>query len=664
MNSRIYIGTVGHVRHAPVEHRFSYPAYALAVDLDELPALDRDVPGFAHNRFGIVSIHDGDYLRGDGSIRDKLLALLEREGCADGIARIELVTVPRFIARPFNPVSFYYAYRADGSLRCAAAEVNNTFGERHLYIIDDPRGNGSPYPATGRAGKEFHVSPFNDMGGEYALSFSDLAETMRIEVRLDRDGAPWLTAWMTGRAVPLNARGIRRLALRHPFNAALILPRIHVQAAKLFFGRRLRFHPKPPPSSPMTIGVAPPTILQKTARRLVLRVFEGMEDGALEMRLPGGQTRVFGETGSDRPDLLRVRENGFFSRLALHGDVGLGESYTAGTWDTPDLAGLLTTLARNIDAFERRMPRLSALGRSANRVIHALRPNTIHGSRRNIRAHYDLGNDFYRTFLDPETMQYSCAMFSEDCSTLAEAQRNKIRRIIDLAGIGPGDHVLEIGCGWGGFAIEAARATGCRVTGITISGEQRRLARERVAKAGLEERVDIQLVDYRQAQGVYDSIVSIEMLEAVGHAFYGTSFRACDRLLKPGGRVVLQVITIPDYRYAAYRSRPDWIQKHIFPGGLLPCLGALSSAMSRSTRFVIDRLDNIGPHYAPTLRAWRENFTAARAELLRMGYGETFQRKWLYYLASCEAGFATRFIDDLHLVLRRSDAADAPRRRG
>jgi cyclopropane-fatty-acyl-phospholipid synthase len=631
-----------------------------AVDLDELPQLDREIRGFGHNRFGIVSIHDADYLRGEGSIADRIRAFLDAEGAVDGTERIELVTVPRFIRRTFNPVSFYYVYRSDGALRCAVAEVNNTFHERHLYVLDAPAEGASGPSGKYRAVKTFHVSPFNDMRGEYHFTFSDLGETMRIEIRLDRDGEPLITAWVSGRAAPLDSRAIRRIAMRYPMTAALILPRIHIQAARLFFGKRLRLHPKPAPASPMTIGVAPPNLLQRVSRGMVFRVLDGMENGALHMRLPDGTTRRFGDPECDTSHRIDVRQHSYFSRLALQGDVGFGESFTDGTWDTPDLAGLLTMLTGNIDAFDRRMPALSAVGRTVNRVIHLLRRNTVRGSRRNIQAHYDLGNDFYGTFLDPETMQYSCGIFSPTGVPLADAQRNKIRRVVELADIRPGDHVLEIGCGWGGFAIEAVRRTGCRVTGITVSEEQRRLARERVAQAGLEDRIDIRLIDYRKVQGRFDRIVSIEMLEAVGHAFYGTFFEACDRLLKPGGRVVLQVITIPDYRYAAYRSRPDWIQKHIFPGGLLPCLSVLSQAMSRSTRFVIDRLDNIGPHYAPTLRAWRRRFTAAHDELVEMGYDETFQRKWIYYLASCEAGFATRFIDDLQIVLRRSDAASRP----
>ncbi|MBN2704042.1 MAG: class I SAM-dependent methyltransferase, partial [Pontiellaceae bacterium] len=270
-------------------------------------------------------------------------------------------------------------------------------------------------------------------------------------------------------------------------------------------------------------------------------------------------------------------------------------------------------------------------------------------------AHYDLGNDFYQLFLDNETMMYSAALFQSPEESLPLAQKRKIHRLAELADIREDHHVLEIGCGWGGFAIETAKQTGCRVTGITISEEQYKFAKKRVAQEGLENRVSIELCDYRDLQGRFDRIVSIEMLEAVGHAFYGTFFSTCDRLLNPGGRVALQVITIPDQRYDGYRANPDWIQKHIFPGGMLPSLTELSKAMTQHSAFTVEHLDNIGVYYAETLRRWRSAFEAKREELLQLGYDETFQRKWIYYLCYCEAGFQTRFTNNLHLVLTRPE---------
>jgi cyclopropane-fatty-acyl-phospholipid synthase len=286
------------------------------------------------------------------------------------------------------------------------------------------------------------------------------------------------------------------------------------------------------------------------------------------------------------------------------------------------------------------------------KLRYLARPNNRPGSRRNIRRHYDLSNDFFRTFLD-DSMAYSCAIFQDPDDSLETAQQRKFQAVIAKAHLGPGDHLLEIGCGWGGFAIAAARRTGCKVTGITISREQYRLARQRVQAAGLQHRIRILLRDYRDLRGRFDKIVSIEMLEAVGHGYYGAFFKQLDRLLAPGGIAVLQSITIPDQRYEAYRRSHDWIQKHIFPGGLLPSLTVLTRTMTRHSRLMVEAVENIGPHYAATLAAWRRRFVANRERVTEMGFDRVFQRKWIYYLGSCEAGFAERVLGDLQLVLTR-----------
>jgi len=295
---------------------------------------------------------------------------------------------------------------------------------------------------------------------------------------------------------------------------------------------------------------------------------------------------------------------------------------------------------------------LSALSRYRNYRLHRARPNTLSGSRRNITAHYDLSADFYRTFLD-ESMTYSCGLFRRHGDSLEEAQANKIRSVIEKARIDAHDHVLEIGCGWGGFAIETVKATGCRLTGITISREQYAYALDRVRRAGLEGRIEILLEDYRTVQGFYDKIVSIEMLEAVGHEHLGTFFERCERLLKPDGLIVIQVITIPDQRYDSHRGKPNWIQKHIFPGGVLPSLTAICRAMTADSSLIVDDLENIGIHYARTLRLWRERFMQAGKELERQGISRSMQRTWIYYFAICEAQFEKRVLNDLQMVLTR-----------
>ncbi|MBE0582773.1 MAG: class I SAM-dependent methyltransferase, partial [Desulfofustis sp.] len=289
-----------------------------------------------------------------------------------------------------------------------------------------------------------------------------------------------------------------------------------------------------------------------------------------------------------------------------------------------------------------------------NYLRHQLRANTIKGSSRNIREHYDLSNDFFATFLDP-SMTYSSALFESDTDDLAQGQRNKIQTIIAKAGISKDDHVLEIGCGWGSFAIQVVQQTGCRVTGITLSHEQLSLARQRVREAGLEDCIDLQLRDYRHVEGQYDKIVSIEMLEAVGHAGLQPFFAACDKALRPGGKAVIQVITIPDRKYNAYRYSSDWIRKHIFPGGHLPSVGVLAKAMAGGSRLKINSLEQYGLDYAKTLDLWRQTLLTQRQEISELGYDENFLRKWDYYFAYCQAGFDAQIIDLAQLVVQKPE---------
>lgn len=381
-----------------------------------------------------------------------------------------------------------------------------------------------------------------------------------------------------------------------------------------------------------------------------LEAIRRIDCGTLTFVEPNGEMHVVEGTKPGPSARFAIKDWDVVDRLVARGDIGLGEDFIAGAWETDDIEALISLFLLNLDRLDG-----FAHGSLWNRLGFVLlntvvRRNSETGSRRNIEAHYDVGNDFYKLWLD-ETMTYSSALFKEPAALLAAAQRAKYERI--LSKLPERARVLEIGCGWGGFAIEAAKKTGCRVTAITISEEQFRFAKERVAAEQLEGLVDIVLSDYREMQGAFDRIVCVEMLEAVGHAYYGTFFAACDRLLKPGGRVVLQVICIPDQRYDAYRRNPDWIQRHIFPGGMLPSLTELCKAMTKHSRFTVEHLDNIGIHYAETLRRWRQAFEKSRAQLVKIGFDGFFQRKWIYYLCYCEAGFQTHFTNDLHLVLAR-----------
>lgn len=393
------------------------------------------------------------------------------------------------------------------------------------------------------------------------------------------------------------------------------------------------------------------TLIDRTATRLVLQQLQRWHTGALTIELPDGQRLALGPADAARLVTVSIRDWRFFRRALLGGDIGIGEAYMDGEWACSDLVALCRMFIEDQSVLDARTPwTLAARLRHAWRRLR--QANTIGGSRRNIHHHYDLGNELFALFLDP-SMTYSAAVFPHPQATLAEAQVAKLHGICRALGLRPGAHVLEIGSGWGSFAIHAARTCGVRVTTVTLSAEQQRLARERAAAAGVADRVDVQLCDYRHLRGRFDHIVSIEMFEAVGLAFYDAYFSACERLLAPGGGMFLQAIAIPDQRFDAYRRDYDWLRKYIFPGSELASLHAITGALKRVTRLRVASLTDIGADYARTLRCWREQFLARRDAVRRLGYDDRFIRMWEFYLASCEAAFASGYLTDLQLVLRR-----------
>ena len=399
------------------------------------------------------------------------------------------------------------------------------------------------------------------------------------------------------------------------------------------------------------------SLLERAAWRVALATAERIRTGQLTVVLPDGSRRTFGQAGSVESAEIRIHDRQAFVRLLLHGETGGGEGYMDGLWSSPDLAALLRLAARNRESLALASGWFRIPGQLVRTLAHRLRRNTRSGSRRNIAAHYDLGNEFYRLFLD-ETMTYSSALFATPTEDLVDAQRRKYRVMATNAGLQPGQHVLEIGTGWGGFALYAAGELGCRVTTVTISREQFELATERVRLAGLDDLIEVQLRDYRDIDGTYDAIVSIEMLEAVGAPYFETFFRVCDRALRPGGRLSLQSITFPDAAYERQLRGANWIQTYIFPGGLCPSLSVIERS-TRDTRLLIAGVTDIAPSYVLTLRAWRERFMARLDDVRAMGFDERFIRMWEYYLALSEAGFATGISQDLQIVMeKRGSPAD------
>ncbi|MDB5106548.1 MAG: cyclopropane-fatty-acyl-phospholipid synthase [Fibrobacteres bacterium] len=387
----------------------------------------------------------------------------------------------------------------------------------------------------------------------------------------------------------------------------------------------------------------------------VRSILSNIKVGCIEVETLDNGLWVLGDPAADLRSRVVVRDNALFDNLVRFWDVGLGESYQAGHFDVDDLTVFLRILLLNIP----HLPGISGstskapeVGReaAANLELHRKRSNTLQGSRTNIAFHYDLSNELYALFLDP-SMAYSSAVYRGPGDTLHEAQINKFDILCRKLELKPSDHVLEIGSGWGGFAIHAAGRYGCRVTTLTLSKEQKALADERIRLAGLSDRIEVRFQDYREITGSYDKIVSIEMFEAVGHEYFGTFFETCRAALKPDGLMAMQVITMPDSRFDAYKGGCDWIQKHIFPGCLLPSVYEMSRAVRDSGGLMIQHLENFDLHYARTLKDWRLGFMARLDEVRALGFDGRFIRTWEYYLAYCESAFKTRNLGLVQMVL-------------
>jgi cyclopropane-fatty-acyl-phospholipid synthase len=403
-------------------------------------------------------------------------------------------------------------------------------------------------------------------------------------------------------------------------------------------------------------GDRKPSRLERFARRLLLSRLEKLEEGQIVLS-ENGQHLTFGKLTEAYPltAQIRVRNPKFYSEIAFGGSIGAGEAYINGYWACDELSDLLRILIHNRDVLEQMDNGMAVLSRPLQKVLHALNKNTRKGSRKNISAHYDLGNDFYQLWLD-KTMMYSCAYFESPETSLRDASIEKLDRICRKLKLSAEDSVIEIGTGWGGFAIHAARHYGCHVTTTTISQQQHDYAAQAIHDAGLEDKITLLFDDYRDLEGQYDKLVSIEMIEAVGHEFHETYFRKCCELLKPDGQMLLQAITIADQRYDAYKTSVDFIKRYIFPGGCLTSVTDMTNVMTGSTDMRVIHLEDIGPHYATTLREWHDRFFARIDEVRELGYSDAFIRMWRFYLAYCESAFHERVIGDVQMLMIRPGA--------
>jgi cyclopropane-fatty-acyl-phospholipid synthase len=392
---------------------------------------------------------------------------------------------------------------------------------------------------------------------------------------------------------------------------------------------------------------------ERRLRARLIKELDALQGGTLVLHDALGSQTLGAMTGNEPLQIhVTVRSPEFYRQVAMNGSVGAGEAWMDGQWECSDLVALVRLLVRNRDLLDGMETGLARLGGIAMRVWNRFRRNTRDGSRRNIAAHYDLGNALFELFLD-DNMMYSSAIFADASESLETASRRKLDRICQKLDLQPSDHVVEIGTGWGGFALHAASHYGCRVTTTTISAEQHALALQRVAAAGLQDRICVLLNDYRDLDGGYDKLVSIEMIEAIGHTYLDAYFEKCAALLKPEGLALIQAITIEDTRYQQALDSVDFIKRHVFPGSFIPCVSAMLDASARVSDMRLMNLEDIGSSYAITLNHWRKRFLSRLDDVRKLGYDERFVRMWEYYLCYCEGGFLERSIGTVQMLFAR-----------
>lgn len=645
MAHRIFLCKTKHKRIHPIQNEFEYPLYMMQFNLSDTK-LNTQSLLLSINSFNVFSLNQADYLIDKNtSILEKFNELIKQFKIKENYDELHLLTTPRFFTKTFNPVCFYYAYNLN-KLQFIVAEVTNTFKEKHMYFLPIREAEIKSESYHFKKPKNFYISPFSSDDGELSFNLSDIKKNLKIIIHYSKNNRKEMIATLSGTAKPLNSKNLIKLAFSYPLSAAKTMPRILYQAAKIHYLKKHKARRKPMATNTLTIKKdKKPKFI--TAYINQFKTILKQINGSIEIHFPSGEVELFGNQSRETV-VLSIHSYNFFNKIVESADIGLAESYMKGEWTCSNLPELLAQFIANKPLFT--AYKGNPLVQSVLKLKHKLRHNSVANSKKNIADHYDLGNAFYKLFLD-ETMTYSCAYFPKPNTTLADAQRSKMAKIIDKLQIEPGMTVLEIGSGWGSMAIELAKK-GCKVHTLTLSEEQFNYAKVRFEEEKLNHLIQIDLQDYRQHQGKYDRVVSIEMIEAVGHDYLSIYFEHINNFLKDDGLAVIQAITMPDKHYAEYIKKTDFIQQYIFPGAHLPSIGHMSEIVSTKTELVLDNLESIGQHYAVTLNRWRNDFLKNYKTIKDM-YDSQFVLMWDMYFSYCEAGFKERYINAVQMVLTK-----------
>ncbi|RAP29515.1 hypothetical protein DID78_03475 [Candidatus Marinamargulisbacteria bacterium SCGC AG-343-D04] len=635
--TNIITGFTTHARFKPKKHVFSYPLYMLGIEISSLPQLNKTF-FTGYNKQRVLSVFDSDYLdNSDQTLGQKVDKLTQHFSHKNDIKKTVLITIPRLFFKTFRPVSFYMCYGEGDEYLGMFAEVTNTYKESYFYTVEQ---NGDAQRVV--VDKNFHVSPFFEEKGEYEFSVYNTDSRLEIGITYIIDGEKVFYADFKGNKKHFNGVQLTKLLILYPLTALLVFPRILIQAFCLSFIKKIKHYSKPELKGESVLRNMPLSIIQKKVLKTIKEKCKHLEKGKLDITLLDKSSMSLGSSLENVQAKMTILNNNFFNSIKSSGEIGLGESYIRGEWDSSKVESVVEFMIANKQKLEQ-LFNGNILIKMLNVVKHRLRRNSKKNSKKNIAEHYDLGNDFYQLFLD-ETMMYSSGLFSSESDSLEKAQKQKVSRLIDGLKLKKNDHVLEIGSGWGYTAVEMAKRYQCKVTTVTLSEEQLAYTQNLIEKEKLTHLVEVKLQDYRLVEGHFDAIVSIEMIEAVGHEFLQQYFEVCNALLKPGGRFALQSITYPQQSYKEYCGRTDFIRKHIFPGGHLPSVELIMDILDKNTTLKTIESLNIAQSYATTLSKWKQTFIDQKESLFNQGFDEYFFRKWIYYFSYCEAAFRSDFL--------------------
>jgi len=643
----IFKGTLFHKRFHPKQHEFTYPAFFFGIDCDSLTATHKKNLFFSYNRFNLFSIHDKDYLKDTHRpLANKVRDLLIEHGYTTKITAITLITSARCLGYCFNPVSFYYCYN-NSTLVYIIAEVNNTFKERHPYILTCSNEPSDTFIRLSTK-KEFYVSPFFTLDGHYEFKMTPYSKQMTLIIDYRNSERLLLHASLTGKQASMTNKSLFWLFTSYPWTCFATFLRILFQAFLLKFKKHLPIIQKMKIKHKDSFITKKPSASQFFCMKLIVSRLKKITGSHISVTFPSGVTQSFGDESLPIESQLWIKDYRFFNRVALRQEIGLGESFMLNEWESDDVKGLLIILLKNIHTVQNMDSFVFKPIQWLLSFQHFLNRNHINNSRKNIGKHYDLSNDFFKCFLD-ETMLYSCAYYPEESTSLYDAQKEKLKKIITTADVKPGMRVLEIGSGWGALAIELASQVDCHITTVTISKEQFNFVSNRIKELKLEDKITLLFQDYRHLDGTFDRIISIEMIEAVGHRYLPVYFQKINDLLKDSGKAFIQGITIRDDIYHSYKSSSDWIRKYIFPGGHLPSIMHIKSLI-KQTNLNLTSSENIGQHYVKTIEDWKQRLLTNITQIKSLGFDDVFIRKWLYYFDYCQAGFSENHIQDYHLL--------------